>query len=61
MSIWIMINMGSAALGSIIFGLVSDYLGIQMSHTLFGYSFIFLIVILILFNKISIKTRTALK
>ena len=61
MSIWIMINMGSAALGSIIFGLVSDYLGIQMSHILFGYSFIFLIVFLILFNKISIKTRTALK
>ena len=61
MSIWIMINMGSAALGSIIFGLVSDYLGIQISHILFGYSFIFFIVFLILFNKLSIKTRTVLK
>ena len=61
MSIWIMINMGSAAFGSIIFGLVSDYLSIQMSHTLFGYSFIFLIVFLILFNNISIKTKTAFK
>ena len=56
-----MINMGSAALGSVIFGLVSDYLSIQMSHTLFGYSFIFLIVFLILFNKAIIKTRTELK
>ena len=61
MSIWIMINMGSAAFGSIIFGLVSDYLSIQMSHTVFGYSFIFLIVFLILFNNISIKTKTAFK
>ena len=61
MSIWIMINMGSAALGSVIFGLVSDYLSIQMSHTVFGYSFIFLIVFLILFNNISIKTKTAFK
>ena len=61
MSIWIMVNMGSAALGSIIFGLVSDYLGIQISHILFGYSFIFFIVFLILFNKLNIKTRTALK
>ena len=61
MSIWIMINMGSAAFGSIIFGLVSDYLSIQMSHTVFGYSFIFLIVFLILFNNISIKAKTAFK
>ena len=61
MSIWIMINMGSAAFGSIIFGLVSDYLSIQMSHTVFGYSFIFFIVFLILFNNISIKTKTAFK
>ena len=61
MSIWIMINMGSAALGSVIFGLVSNYLSIQMSHTLFGYSFIFLIVFLILFNKAIIKTRPELK
>ena len=61
MSIWIMINMGSAAFGSIIFGLISDYLSIQMSHTVFGYSFIFLIVFLILFNNISIKTKTAFK
>ena len=61
MSIWIMINMGSAAFGSIIFGLVSDYLSIQMSHTVFGYSFIFLIVFLILFNNINIKTKTAFK
>ena len=61
MSIWIMINMGSAAFGSIIFGLVSDYLSIQMSHTVFGYSFIFLIVFLILFNNTSIKTKTAFK
>ncbi len=57
MSIWIMINMGSAALGSILFGLVSDYLSIQLSHILFGYSFIFLIVFLILFNKINFKTK----
>ena len=57
MSIWIMINMGSAALGSILFGLVSDYLSIQLSHVLFGYSFIFLIVFLILFNKINFKTK----
>jgi hypothetical protein len=41
--------------------LVSDYLSIQMSHTVFGYSFIFLIVFLILFNNISIKTKTAFK
>ena len=61
MSIWIMINMGSAAFGSIIFGLVSDYLSIQMSHTVFGYSFTFLIVFLILFNNISIKIKTAFK
>ena len=61
MSIWIMINMGSAAFGSIIFGLVSDYLSIQKSHTVFGYSFVFLIVFLILFNNISIKTKTAFK
>ena len=61
MSIWIMINMGSAAFGSIIFGLVSDYLSIQMSHTVFGYSFIFFVVFLILFNNISIKTKTAFK
>ena len=61
MSIWIMINMGSAAFGSIIFGLISDYLSIQMSYTVFGYSFIFLIVFLILFNNISIKTKTAFK
>ena len=57
MSIWIMINMGSAALGSILFGLVSDYLSIQLSHILFGYSFIFLIVFLILFNKINFITK----
>ena len=57
MSIWIMINMGSAALGSILFGLVSDYLSIQLSHVLFGYSFIFLIVFLILFNKINFITK----
>ena len=52
MSIWIMINMGSAALGSILFGMISDYSNIQFTHILFGYTFIFLIVFLISVNKI---------
>ena len=52
MSIWIMINMGSAALGSILFGMISDYSNIQFTHILFGYTFIILIVFLISVNKI---------
>ena len=52
MSIWIMINMGSAALGSILFGMISDYSNIQFTHILFGYIFIILIVFLISVNKI---------
>ena len=59
MSIWIMINMGSAALGSILFGMISDYSNIQFTHILFGYTFIILIVFLISVNKIGkvIKNR----
>ena len=53
MSVWVMINMGSAALGTIIFGFVSDYLTIQMTQVVFGYIFIILIVFLISINKIT--------
>ena len=42
-----MINMGSAALGTIIFGFVSDHLTIQMTQIVFGYIFVILIVFLI--------------
>ena len=53
MSVWVMINMGSAALGTIIFGFVSDYLTIQMTQVVFGYIFIILIVFLISINKMT--------
>ena len=46
-------DMGSAALGTIIFGFVSDYLTIQMTQVVFGYIFIILIVFLISINKMT--------
>ena len=41
MSIWIMINMGSAALGSILFGMISDYSNIQFTYFIWIYIYNF--------------------
>ena len=55
MSIWTMVNMGSAALGAMIFGIVSDFTNIQFTQILFGITFIIFVFILISINKIRLN------
>jgi MFS family permease len=55
MSIWTMVSMGSAALGAMIFGIVSDFTNIQFTQILFGITFIIFVFILISINKIRLN------
>jgi len=55
MSVWTMVNLGSAALGAMIFGIVSNFTTIQFTQILFGITFIIFVFILISINKIRLN------